>query len=102
MDAGSASDGGDTFNGGNETDTADYSRRTSNVNVTLDGTGNDGETGEQDNVKADVEDVNGGGGDDNLTAQTASSVQNALNGNAGDDTLDGGPADGQHRRRVGR
>jgi uncharacterized repeat protein (TIGR01451 family) len=71
--------GADALIGGPGEDTADYSSRTNPVNISLDGAANDGESGENDNVGADVEDVVGGAGDDTLT------------GNALDNVLDGGP-----------
>jgi Ca2+-binding RTX toxin-like protein len=78
--------GADTLTGGGGRDTADYSDRTAPLNVSLDGAAGDGEAGENDNVGADVEAVNGGSGDDTLTGGDA---DNALNGGAGNDTLYG-------------
>jgi Ca2+-binding RTX toxin-like protein len=51
----------------------------------------DGETGadEHDDVKADIENLRGGTGDDVLTGSTQS---NLINGNGGDDDISGGPA----------
>src|SRR3954452_17274861 len=69
------------------TDTADYSARTQTVSVVLDGEFNDGEAGERDNARPDVELVLGGSGADFLTRNSAA---NTLVGNAGDDALDGG------------
>ncbi len=45
----------------------------------LDGSADDGEPGEADNIRADVEDLRGGADDDDLS------------GNARDNQLDGGP-----------
>jgi Ca2+-binding RTX toxin-like protein len=84
LDGGS---GNDTFNGGAGTDTADYSSRTTAVTVTLEGTANDGETAETDNVKPDIERVVGGSGDDTLTGNNG---LNVLDGRDGNDTLDPG------------
>ncbi len=88
---GTADDGSDTMNGGAHTvaDTVDYSARTAAITVTLDGTGNDGDGGttENDDVKADVENVKGGTAADSLTG---SSAANVLSGGAGNDTLVGG------------
>ncbi len=89
--AGAADDGSDTMNGGAHTvaDTVDYSARTLAVTVTLDGTGNDGDTAgsEADDVEVDVENVKGGTAADSLTG---SSSANVLSGGAGGDTLVGG------------
>ena len=54
--------GADTFNGSAGSDTASYERHvstTSGVNVSLDGTRNDGLRGENDLVGTDVENVTG-------------------------------------------
>lgn len=90
FDAGNATNGGDTFNGGAGTDTVSYANRTNDLTVTMGAGANDGETGETDNVAADVEVLTGGGGDDTLTGGTAN---NTINGGAGDDTIDGGAGD---------
>ena len=52
--------GADDLEGGLGSDTADYSSRTEALNVTLDGTANDGATGENDLIREDVENVRGG------------------------------------------
>lgn len=57
FDEGAASSGSDTITGGGESDIVDYSKRLNQVNVTKDGVANDGESGENDNVNADVENV---------------------------------------------
>ncbi len=51
---GSSANGSDAFEGDAGSDTADYSGRSNAVNVALDGTANDGEPGEGDNVGAFV------------------------------------------------
>ena len=79
--------GKDQVNGGTGFDGVLYSERTNRVVVTLDDAANDGEAGENDNVKADVEDVTGGRGDDELTGNAQGNV---LDGRAGNDTLTGG------------
>ena len=79
--------GSDTYAGGAGNDTADYSARTAPLAISLDGSANDGETGEADNVGADVEVVAGGAANDALTGDDAA---NTLLGNAGDDSLSGG------------
>jgi Ca2+-binding RTX toxin-like protein len=79
--------GADTLTGGGGRDTADYTARVAPVSVTLDGTANDGEPGENDNVGIDVEVVAGGMGNDTIAGSNA---DNALLGNAGNDVLGGG------------
>ncbi|HEX8105827.1 MAG TPA: calcium-binding protein [Solirubrobacteraceae bacterium] len=85
--------GADTLTGGGGTDTATYAFRLASqpVNVSLDGVENDGGAVDvsgtrKDNVKADVENVNGGAGADTLTG---SSGPNVLTGGPGSDTLRG-------------
>lgn len=79
--------GNDVFNGGLGTDTVDYSDRTGALTITADGVAaNDGESGETDNVKADVEIVLGGAGGDTISG---SAGDNTLNGGGGADTLNG-------------
>lgn len=81
-----ASPGADIMIGGPGIDLADYSSRTTAVKVTLDGVANDGQSGEKDNVRVDVENVTGGKGDDVLIG---SNVRNVLSGGAGRDQLYG-------------
>jgi Ca2+-binding RTX toxin-like protein len=110
---GSAAQGSDDMDGGTGSDTCDYSLRTNPVSVNLDGADNDGEAGEGDNCGGvvdffggvvqgraaqggpgegdpiagqDVENVEGGSGNDTLTG---SNEANVLNGNGGSDTLTG-------------
>jgi Ca2+-binding RTX toxin-like protein len=85
MDGGSA---GDLLVGGPGRDIADYSKRTERLEVTIGDTPNDGEIGEGDNVRWDVEAVWGGSGNDSLQ-QTANRAA-ALYGYGGSDTLVGG------------
>jgi Ca2+-binding RTX toxin-like protein len=85
---GSAENGSDIFNGGDDEDTLDYSSRTGDLTVTMDGTAaNDGLDGEQDNVKADVENLLAGSGADRITGNSG---HNKLTGNLGNDQLTGG------------
>ena len=63
LDGGTASD---TLNGNAGNDTANYAARTNAVNVTLDGTPNDGQSSENDLVKSDVESVSTGSGNDTI------------------------------------
>jgi RTX calcium-binding nonapeptide repeat (4 copies) len=80
----------DLLTGGDGNDTADYSRRIASLDISLDGRADDGESGEQDDVQADIERVIAGSGNDSLTASAAA---NFLDGADGDDTLlgRGGP-----------
>jgi Ca2+-binding RTX toxin-like protein len=79
--------GADTMSGGAGADTVDYSARTMDVAVSLDGNANDGSVGEGDDVAADVENVIGGLGSDLLTGSAGA---NELDGGPGDDVIDGG------------
>jgi Ca2+-binding RTX toxin-like protein len=58
--------GADVLNGNEGSDTVTYASRTAAVDVTLDGAPNDGQTGENDLVKKDVENVTTGSGNDNV------------------------------------
>ncbi|QOV88299.1 calcium-binding protein [Humisphaera borealis] len=80
---------GDVFNGNAGIDFADYSARTTAVNVSLDGVANDGNPSllENDNVMPDVENIRGGSAGDTLAG---SALANILIGNGGNDTLRGG------------
>jgi Ca2+-binding RTX toxin-like protein len=84
--------GGDTLGGGAGRDTADYSARVAPVSVSLNGTADDGEGGEADNVGNDVETLVGGSADDQLAGNDG---DNALLGNAGNDILGGGGGNDQ-------
>jgi Ca2+-binding RTX toxin-like protein len=86
--------GKDQLVGGGGIDTADYSLRGEPLHISLDGKPNDGALpestgtakGEQDNVMADVENIVGGSGNDQITG---SGKPDTLRGGAGDDTLIG-------------
>jgi Ca2+-binding RTX toxin-like protein len=86
-----------TLSGGTGIDTVAYTARasgtcgsTDGVVVTLDGYFNDGAPAEKDNVKTDVETVQGSAKNDVLYGNDAA---NTLNGGAGDDYLDAGGGD---------
>lgn len=81
---GAAPDGADVLIGGAGVDTTDYSARTGDLVVRLDGKANDGEKKERDNVQ--TENVGGGSGADRLTGDSDSNV---LTGGAGNDKLFG-------------
>jgi hypothetical protein len=82
-----AADGADVVSGGDGIDEADYSLASPRVVVTLDDASGDGVDGENDNVRADVEDVTGSGGDDVIAGDADA---NQLAGGAGSDDLTGG------------
>ena len=77
----------DTYIGGPGTDSVNYSRGTTAVRVDLDGVADDGRPGEADNVRADVEEVAGGRGNDTLVGNAG---VNRFDGNDGADVLKGG------------
>jgi Ca2+-binding RTX toxin-like protein len=83
-------DGADVIAGGTATDSISYAARTAAVSVNPDGTANDGEANEHDNVKSDVENLTGGAGADSLIGTAAA---NRLDGGAGNDTLRGNGGD---------
>ena len=103
-------DSHDYLSGGAGSDTVSYVLRTITVTVTLDGTANDGSSGENDNILSDIENVSTGDGDDSITGNANNNVLSAGNGlnningmdgddiflqggdpnNAGNDTIDGG------------
>jgi Ca2+-binding RTX toxin-like protein len=108
FDQSATADCGDTMNGGAGTDTVDYENRTNNLTILLDTAANDGETGEKDNIKADVEVVLGGQGDDTITGSAnadeihggpgndvinAGAGNDKITGNSGNDTLNGEAGD---------
>jgi Ca2+-binding RTX toxin-like protein len=77
------------FFGGPGNDTADYSDRTTDLNITLDNVANDRATASAtdfDNVRDDVECVTGGSGADILVGSNATNV---LSGRAGNDEIFG-------------
>lgn len=87
FDEEAAPNGADVLIGGAGIDVVDYSARTTALTVTMDGSaGNDGAAGEGDNVKADIEDILCGSGNDDITGNILS---NAISGGDGDDLLNG-------------
>jgi Ca2+-binding RTX toxin-like protein len=81
-------DGADDLQGGSSpTDQADYNARTSGVVISLDDAANDGTPGERDTVRATVEHVKTGLGNDTITG---SSLANEIITGSGDDTVNGG------------
>ncbi|MFT3709772.1 MAG: calcium-binding protein [Archangium sp.] len=92
MSGGNSATDLDVFNGGGGTDTVTYAARSASVFVTVgtglaDGGTDDGESGEGDDVKSDVEIVRGGSGADTFTGTTGDQT---FYGGAGNDTFDMG------------
>lgn len=89
--------GPDTITGGRGTDTVTYASRSAAVFVDPEplaiGTYDDGQAGEKDQVRNDIENVIGGAGNDKITAQTVgvigSFLTNRFEGGKGNDTLTG-------------
>ena len=82
----SGGDDGDILIGGDGIDQASWAEEDAAIKVTLDGKADDGPNG-ADNAHADVEDVVGGAGADELFGNDRANV---LQGGPGTDTLDGG------------
>lgn len=80
-------DGADDYHGGPGRDTIDYFGRSEPLAVSLDNVANDGERGEGDNVRSNVENISGGSAGDVLDSLGAFS---RLEGRGGDDFLFGG------------
>jgi Ca2+-binding RTX toxin-like protein len=86
----------DILIGGEGTDTADFSQRTAPLSIDLDDVRNDGQAGEEDDVRADVEGVIGGSDSDTLIGNDAANVLDGRDGDdmlvglGGEDTLEGG------------
>lgn len=79
--------GRDTISGGDGPDTVDYTDRAAPVTITLDGNADDGEAGEGDNVRPDVESAFGGSAGDRIIATAGA---NTLRGGAGNDAITAG------------
>ena len=85
FDMTAATDCGDVVLGGNGKDVVDYSARTLVLTITLDLNANDGEAGEDDNIK-DAEVIVGGAGNDSITG---GALDDELHGGAGNDVISG-------------
>jgi Ca2+-binding RTX toxin-like protein len=90
------STGVDTYIGGAGTDTVDYSARSANLIIYLDGKHTSGQANEKTVISADIENATGGSGDDTLYGNSLANVlrggpgNDVLYGFDGDDTLIGG------------
>jgi len=88
-------DGADDMRGGDGRDTVDYVERSVGVTVTIGSSSLDGEPGEGDRVRGDVEDVRAGRGPDILVGNSGANYfwgdlgDDELYGAGGDDILDG-------------
>ena len=80
--------GRDRIGGGDGVDTVTYAGRTSPVSLSDDGQANDGQSGENDTIGTDVENMVGGRAAD------------TLRGNAADNVLNGGPGGFRTRSRA--
>jgi hypothetical protein len=69
-------------------DTASYLDRSVPLNLSLDDVANDGAAGEGDNLRLDVEEINGGTANDVITARMFQTNPNRLVGSLGNDTID--------------
>ena len=89
FDQGTASDCGDVMNGGAGTDRVDYQGRTADLTISLDTAANDGDSAatEKDNIKADVEIVISGSGNDTITGSPNADI---IHGGPGNDTINAG------------
>jgi Ca2+-binding RTX toxin-like protein len=79
--------GGDDMSGGAGVDIADYSLRTRDLTIGLGNFADDGEAGERDNVRLDIEDVLTGRGNDTVRGSSANNSFSDLGG--GNDTYYG-------------
>ena len=79
--------GADSIRGGNGIDTVDYSSRAVPVTVTIGVGDEDGQSGENDSVDADIENVRGGSAADMIVG---SALDNVLDGGLGADNISGG------------
>lgn len=88
--------GRDSISGGTGFDAASYANRAAGVSLRLDGSANDGQAGEQDNVFTDVEYGVGGNGNDVIVGSNFNNRLYGLGGHdqifglGGHDYLDGG------------
>ncbi|HEY0709870.1 MAG TPA: calcium-binding protein [Polyangia bacterium] len=73
-------------------DTVDYSVRTTDLVLNLDGTANSGELGENDTLSAKIANVIAGAGNDAITIDATSTVNHTVSGGAGDDGFIGSAA----------
>jgi Ca2+-binding RTX toxin-like protein len=85
--AAAVEDGSDFFEGSVGIDTASYVGRATSVLVSINNIANDGAPGEGDDIRTDVENVEGGSGNDTLSANQLQNGPNRLSGNFGNDAI---------------
>ena len=90
----------DTYFGGPDIDQVIYDDRpdSSPLSITIDNVADDGIPGENDNIRTDVENVDGGPGPDTITGN---GEDNVLQGRDGDDTIVGAGGDDTLRGDIG-
>jgi Ca2+-binding RTX toxin-like protein len=90
----------DTYFGGPDIDQVIYDDRPNAdpLSITIDNVADDGSTGENDNIRTDVENVDGGPGPDTITGN---GENNLLQGRDGDDTIVGAGGDDTLRGDIG-
>ena len=106
--------GADSLRGGEGTDSVFLSANAAvapfgplDITVTLDDNANDGSSGEGDNVRSDVEDIQTTGGNDTITGNAALQIisggsgNDSIEGGAGNDILSGDTGDDALRARDG-
>jgi Ca2+-binding RTX toxin-like protein len=102
FDEADAANGADDFVGGPDVDTVSYRARSVAISATINDVANDGEAGEADNVRTTVENLSGGSAGDSLRTSGSTAANtlfgrggvdslNAVDGIAGNDTVNGGP-----------
>jgi Ca2+-binding RTX toxin-like protein len=79
--------GSDYMSGGDGVDSVGYFLRTKSLFISTDNNSDDGETGEDDNVRADIEIISGGSASDRIIGGDAN---NRIFGNGGNDSILGG------------
>jgi len=87
---GTAPNGSDSLDGGTGIDKVSYYGRTGALTIVQDGGWDDGELDEHDNVRTNVEKVEGGSGDDDIGDGSISGIDNDYYGGGGNDKLRGG------------
>jgi Ca2+-binding RTX toxin-like protein len=91
--------GGDTYVGGSGTDKLWLDAHADGVTISLNGVADDGSSGEGDNVGADIEDIDGTGGNDVFIGSPGADGfsggfgNDEIHGSGGDDHLYGGGGD---------
>jgi Ca2+-binding RTX toxin-like protein len=94
MSAGAAGDGIDSWLGGTGVDRLYLGSRSADMSIVLDNVANDGLAGEGDNVRADIERIDSGSGNDTINIATAAAnavaANNEVYGAGGNDIIKSG------------